>query len=436
VRSSPYSPGAGTLPPVLAGRDRLLQRLMLGLNDVATAGRVRTQDVILIGPRGVGKTVAVSAYAEQARASGFEVVNLQAVSGRAGLVPSLLERAASGIARQADPWTRTKHAFDRIARVSLGVAGVSVDIDTSSEQPGRPLDPGTLAEALAELASEVRRDAPGGGLLLTIDEMQEASAADLALLAATLHRITVDHRAAAVLFAGTGLPHTPDVLRASRVTHPDRLFLLEELPVALARDDALYAVVEPARRAGVRWDPQAAADIVEASNGYPAHLQLFAHEAWLAAQGPGVIELHEARAGLALAHEDLARRTLGPRWRAMPDRQMEYIAALALHGGASSTGALAHTLGRTVQELSKVRDALIREGDVYSVHRGRIALAVPIFGSYALAEYEAARRDAAVDVLSLEEMRRNAATSRPVATLSPAPDPRRALPHASEPEGQ
>jgi hypothetical protein len=87
-----------------------------------------------------------------------------------------------------------------------------------------------------------------------------------------------------------------------------------------------------------------------------------------------------------------------------------------------------------VQELSKVRDALIREGDVYSVHRGRIALAVPIFGSYALAEYEAARRDAAVDVLSLEEMRRNAATSRPVATLSPAPDPRRALPHASEPE--
>lgn len=96
MRSSPYRPGAGTLPPVLAGRDRLLQRLMLGLNDVAAVGRVRTQDVILIGPRGVGKTVAVSAYGEQARASGFEGVNLQAVSGRAGLVPSLLERAASG----------------------------------------------------------------------------------------------------------------------------------------------------------------------------------------------------------------------------------------------------------------------------------------------------------------------------------------------------
>lgn len=59
----------------------------------------------------------------------------------------------------------------------MGVAGVSVDLDTSPEQPGRQLDPGTLAEALAELASEVRRDVPSGGLLLTIDEMQEASAA-------------------------------------------------------------------------------------------------------------------------------------------------------------------------------------------------------------------------------------------------------------------
>lgn len=420
MESSPYTPGAGTLPPVLAGRDRLLHRLTVGLNDVATTGRTRTQDVILVGPRGVGKTVAVSVYGELARAGGFEVVNLQAVSGRTGIVPSLLERAASGIARQSGPWTRAKHAFDRIARVSLGVAGVSVGIETRPETATRQLDPGTLAEALAELADEVRRDAPAGGLLLTIDEMQEASASDLALLAATLHRLTVDHRTAAVLFAGTGLPHTPDVLRVARVTHPDRLFLLEELPVALAREDALFAVVEPARRLGVRWDPQAAAEVVDASNGYPAHVQMFAHEAWLAAAGPGLISLDEARAGLAQAHDDLARRTLGPRWRAMPDRQMEYIVALALHGGSSTTGRIARTLGRSVQELSKVRDALIREGDLYSVQRGHIALAVPIFGSYALAEYESARADAVVELLGLDQMRRNAGGSGPPPALPSA----------------
>lgn len=426
---SPYSPGAGTLPPVLAGRDRLLHRLMLGLNDVATVGRVRTQDVILIGPRGVGKTVAMSVYGDQARAGGFEVINLQAVSGRTGLVSSLLERAARGIERQSGPWTRARGTFDRIASISFGVAGVSLGIQTRPEPTGEQrLDPGTLAEALAELAEEVRRDAPAGGLLLTIDEMQEASAPDLALLAAALQRLTVDHRGAAVVFAGTGLPHTPDVLRASRVTHPDRLFLLEELPVALSRDDALFAIVEPARQRGVRWDPLAAAEVVDFSNGYPAHLQMFAHEAWLAAAGPGLITLDEERAGLAQARDDLARRTLGPRWRTMPERQMEYVAAVALHGGSTTTAAVARTLGRTTQELSKVRDTLINEGDLYSLQRGHIALAVPIFGSYALAEYERARQMATLDLISLDQMRSNAGT------ITETPSPAALNPGQPQPE--
>nr|WP_255498244.1 ATP-binding protein [Nakamurella sp. PAMC28650] len=420
MEGSPYSPGAGTLPPVLAGRDGLLHRLMIGLNDVSTVGRTRTQDVILVGPRGVGKTVAVSVYGEQARGSGFEVINLQAVSGRTGLVSSLLERAASGIARHSGPWTRAKQAFDRIASISLGVAGVSLGIATQRETPTGHPDPGTLAEALAALADEVRSDTPGGGLLLTIDEMQEAAGSDLALLAATLHRLTVDHRNAAVLFAGTGLPHTPDVLRLARVTHPDRLFLLEELPVALAPEDALFAVVEPARRLGVRWDPRAATELVAASNGHPAHVQMFAHAAWLAAVGPGLIGLTESRAGLAQAHDDLARRTLGPRWRAMPERQMEYIAALASLGGTSTTSSVARALGRTVQELSQVRDALMREGDLYSLHRGHIALAVPIFGSYALAEYEHARKDATAELIGLDQMRLNAGSTGRSQPLPPA----------------
>lgn len=113
------------------------------------------------------------------------------------------------------------------------------------------LDPGTLAAALDRLASEVRKDAPNGGLLITVDEVQVASAADLALLAATLQRLNVDYPRSAVVFAGTGLPHTPEVLRAAGVTHPDRLFLLEQLSVTLPTADATYAIVEPARRAGV-----------------------------------------------------------------------------------------------------------------------------------------------------------------------------------------
>ena len=418
-----YSPGAGTLPPVLAGRDDLLRDLDAALADVASSGRARAQDVILAGPRGIGKTVTLTVFGRAAAAAGFEVVNLQAVAGRAGLVGSLLQEAASRAAEQSGPWTRARRALDRVASVSLGVAGVSAGVSTHPA-PGHGPDgagavsPGTLAEALASLATEVRRDAPNGGLLVTVDELQVASHGDLALLAATLHRLNVDHPEASVMFAGTGLPHVPEVLRTAGVTHPDRLFLVEHLSVTLAERDAVYAIVEPARRVGVLWQPEAAARIVRASNGYPAHLQQFAHTVWTTATGPHVITVDDVARALPRVERDLDRRTLGPRWERMSDRQMEYVAALSLHGGRATTRALAGTLGRTASELSWIRQDLIDEGDVYSPQRGHLALAVPVFAPFVLAHYEEARQDAETELLPLASLR-----ERATAAAAPRPLP-------------
>lgn len=151
-----------------------------------------------------------------------------------------------------------------------------------------------------------------GGLLVTVDEVQVASASDLALVAATLHRLNVDHPAANVLSAGTGLPFTPEVLRAAGVTHPDRLFFIENVPLTLDEDDARYAIVEPAREVGVAWDPEAVERLVQVSNGYPAHVQLFADGAWAAAIGPGRITLMDVDAALPRLGALMQRRTLAP----------------------------------------------------------------------------------------------------------------------------
>ena len=53
-----------------------------------------------------------------------------------------------------------------------------------------------MAGALARLAAEVAKDHSSGGLLITVDELQVAAHPDLALLAATLHRLNVDHSGA------------------------------------------------------------------------------------------------------------------------------------------------------------------------------------------------------------------------------------------------
>jgi hypothetical protein len=412
MEKSIYTPGAGTLPPVLAGRDTVLHELVLGLNEVSSVGRARARDVILVGPRGVGKTVTLTTYGALAAQAGFEVVNLQAVAGHAGLVESLLQRAERMIADQAGPWTRAKIAFERIAGISVGVAGVTASLSTHARRGASSvLDPGTLADALDQLASEVRKDAPNGGLLITVDEVQVASHSDLALLAATLQRLNVDHPRSAVVFAGTGLPHTPEVLRAAGVTHPDRLFVLEQLSVTLTDADAAYAIIEPGRRIGVSWHPDAAAAVVKASGGYPAHLQQFAHTVWTTAPGPTTITTDDVTQALPRIEADLDRHTLGPRWDRMADRQMEYLAALAVHGGLATTNVIATTLDRTAQELSWIRQDLIREGDIYAPQRGHVTLAVPIFAPYVLAHYEQARATADTPLLSLTDLLRNGAAA-------------------------
>ena len=57
---NPYSPGAGSRPPALAGRDAqveafnlLLQRLLLGRSE---------KSMIITGLRGVGKTVLLNTF--------------------------------------------------------------------------------------------------------------------------------------------------------------------------------------------------------------------------------------------------------------------------------------------------------------------------------------------------------------------------------------
>lgn len=409
MRDSVYTPGAGHSPRVLAGRDDLLRDWQLMLNDADSRGRVRAQDIVLVGPRGVGKTATLSAFGALAKTQGFEVVNLQAVVGQAGLVESLLQRAQTSIAAEAGPWRRTREAFERLSGVNVSVAGFGAGLSTrEATSPPARVDAGSLAQALAQLAGEVRNDSPHGGLLVTVDEMQAASGADLALVAATLHRLNVDHPAAVVLFAGTGLPFTAVSLRKAGVTHPDRLFILHDVPLTLDVADARYAVIEPAREAGVTWEPEAADRLVDVSNGYPAHLQLFADAAWAAASGPNTITLDDVRSSVPTVGAQLERRTLGPRWDRITDRQMEFMAALALHGGRAPISKIAATLGRELAEMSWLREELIQEGDIYAPRRGHIAMAVPLFADYVLTRYEEASKESTMQLLTLDQMRAKA----------------------------
>ena len=132
-----YTPGAEHSPPVLAGRDELLRGWRLMLNDAAATGRVRAQDIVLVGPRGVGKTVTATAFGDVARQQGFEVVNVQAVSGHASLVDALLHHARRQIDDEAGAWQRAKHAFDWLGGFNLSLAGIGAAVHLRGASQGR-----------------------------------------------------------------------------------------------------------------------------------------------------------------------------------------------------------------------------------------------------------------------------------------------------------
>ncbi len=435
---SPYTPGAGHRPPVLAGRDEFLRAWRTGLNDVAATGRQRAPDMILTAPRGVGKTATVLAFQDLCQDQGYEVVRLQAAAANASLVDSLLRRARSRVEQGAGPWARSRRACERIAGVNVSVGGIGAAIATHkppNEQPDR-FSPEDVAEALATLAREVRKDKPRAGVLIAIDEIQAAAPADLTLIAAALHTLNTEYPDAPVMFAASGLPNTFEVLKQAGVTHPDRLFRFRPVALLLKPADARFAIVEAARQHDVAWEPAATDAIVTVSSGYPAHLQVFADETWMAAKGPQVITQGDARAGITAAAEVLERESFGPRFDAMTPRERELLAAIAVHGGRVGTADLAVTLGRPQKSLSDLRDTLLREGDVYVPHRGELALTVPVFGPFVLASYEQARQSATASLLALEEMQRNVQALRHNRLPQPgAAPPRRAVWHGPAVQG-
>lgn len=425
-----YRPGAGKTPPLMVGRDELMRDWLLQLTAVAYDGRDAAEDLLLTGPRGIGKTCAMSALAERSREQGFEVINLQAAAENRTLVTSLIQQADAAVAAERGPWARAKDALERFAGVELGVGvanlGITLHAPGAGAQTSRT--PESLAAALAGLATAARDASPRptGGVMLTLDEVQVGQSDELALLAATLQRLNVDHPAAPVVFVGTGLPHTMQRLDEAGVTHPDRLLAETPLPLRLDEADARMALVDPALAAGVVWDPRAVDAVLTASNRYPAHLQFYADAVWRHAPGPGV-ELRDAEAAIPPAAERLIQRSIEPRWEQLSDREAELVTAIAVNGGRATAGQLETTLDRRQGSWSTVRESLIRSGDVYVPRRGELQISVPALANYALGAYPDLQERATRALRPLEAMvhTRNASAHRALEASS----------HARRPDG-
>ena len=380
--ANPYAPGAGTPPPELAGRDPLRETARVAI-ERTRRGRP-AKSVLMIGLRGVGKTVLLDQMRADAERSGIQTARVEAPEGRS--LPALLApelRLAllrlSRNAAAADLAQRGLRALAGFARgLKLKYADIEVGFDFDPE-PGLA-DNGDLEHDLAALLEAIGRAAheADSAFAMFIDELQYVKEDELAALITALH-LCAQLRLPVVL-VGAGLPQLRGRMGKAK-SYAERLFDFAEIG-ALPPAAATLAIEKPANDQGVLIEPEAIELIVRETEAYPYFLQEWGKHAWAAADS-SPITADDVRAASALAIADLDESFFRVRFDRLTPSEKDYLRAMAELGpGPHRSGDIAERLARKVTALGPVRSQLIAKGMIWSPKHGDTAFTVPLFDQF------------------------------------------------------
>ncbi len=380
AKRNPYAPGAGTPPPILAGRDDLVAKADLVLAR-ARDGRA-AKSFIAVGLRGVGKTVVLNKVRDLAEGQGYQSVFIEAYDEIR--LADAISRALRGVLLKLNRMEGAKELTRQGLRVLRGFAsafkvnfqGVEFGIEP---EPGTA-DSGDLAVDLPELMLAVGEAARQNGtaVALMIDEVQYLSDPDMAALIMAIHR--VNQRQVPVVLFGAGLPQLRGKMGEAK-SYVERAFDFPRVD-ALHPDDARTAIVEPARREGVSFDGAALDEILRVTSCYPYFLQEWGHAVWLRASG-SPIDLGTVVAAYPDAIGNLDASFLRVRLDRMTPTEKRYMRALAALGpGSHRSGEIAKVYGARVTSIAPIRGNLIAKGMIYSPSHGDTAFTVPLFDEF------------------------------------------------------
>lgn len=382
ARHNPYSPGAGTPPPELAGRDEIIERTAVSL-DRMRAGRA-SRGFILYGLRGVGKTVLLNKIRLDAEARGFASVRMEAPEERslpALLAPALrtaLIRLRRIDAAKAGLTKALKALAGFASALKVKYADIEVGLDLERE-PGNA-DSGDLDTDLADLIAAVGEAAAerGTAVVLFIDELQYVPEDQLASLIMALHG--ANQAQLPITMVAAGLPQL--LARAGRAkSYSERLFEFVEID-RLGLAEARLALCLPAEREGAAFTEDAVQAIFDQTEGYPYFLQEWGKHSWNVADA-SPIDGNDALRATDEALAELDASFFRVRFDRLTRTEKTYMAAMAAIGpGPHRSGDIAARLGKRVTTVAPVRNGLIAKGLLYSPGHGDTAFTVPLFDAF------------------------------------------------------
>lgn len=369
---NPFKPTAGKMPPILIGRQSIIDDFKEGLENGAGApGRL----MLITGQRGYGKTVMLTELGRVAKDAGWEVISETASEG-------MCDRLASALVR---PGMKLRGAN---VQPSIGVSGI-----LNASLGGASFSVDQVALTLREVVNQRLAKMPRGkGIVFTIDEAQAASMVDMVALATTIQHVIRDEDMRdvsdsdkhGVAFVFAALPSLMDELLHERVLTFLRRSVQHDLGL-VAYPDVRSAYIEVVREGGLAIDSEVAELAAEASDGYPYMIQLVGYYMWRAAEVRGSKEIEEAdviqgkKDALVLFDDAVC----APLFDGLTAAQKLFVKAVAKEAPQpAKVSEIANRAHRSASWVSKYRASLIKERVVESAGYGLVRLSASHLAEY------------------------------------------------------
>lgn len=390
---NPFRPGAGQMPPYLAGRDAELTEFlrMLGQNQVL-------ENLILTGLRGVGKTVLLETFKPEALKRGWlwagsDLSESTSVSEEHFATRLLTDLAVATANVLVTREKRRPLGLNRDEEIIDHPIDYSVLLALYQRTPGLVAD--KLKAVLHAVWSHIDRDNIRG-LILAYDEAQNMSdhpskeQFPLALLLDVFQ--SIQRQGVRFLLVLTGLPTLFPKLVEAR-TFAERMFHVVTLK-RLTDAASLEAIRKPLQDS--RCPVSLAADyvkrIVRVSAGYPYFIQFICRAVYDVA-----LQRLESKQKLVVPLDDIVRKLDGDffagRWARATDRQRDLLRVIAKLPNCDDEFTVQEIVDTSKTKLKKsfsashvnqMLVALSNAGLVYKNRHGRYSFAVPLLGKFIL----------------------------------------------------
>lgn len=357
---NPFTPGFGKHPLVVVGRREILDEARNAFADAWHPAR----KMLLQAHRGSGKTVLLDEIQDIATGAGWLVVQEDAGTRDTSILTRMTERLHRYL-DEHDPDPKR-----RITGASLSVLGTGARVNTALAEANA--QPANLRDALEAVL--VLDDGRPAGVLLSIDEIHEASRADVHAIGNAVQHLDRSGLPIGVLLAG--LPPDTDVEK-----EPTFLSRCHAPKIEILADSEIErGLVETAATGGWAFDADALDLAVSTSAGFPYMMQLVGWEstevtrkrndAPVIAYGDVVLAVPEAR-------RTLTRSVLFRIDQRLTPTEKEFLVAMAHDTGPSKMKDIRERMDQTPQYANVYRNRLLDVGLIRQIRHGYVDFAVP-----------------------------------------------------------